>query len=120
MSNLFCDIYYVNEKNRLRFSDQHYFKKNSEMSDLFADIPEALENNYNLPFRCNFRPVSSNPVLPNISSEKGGNADEILTKESEEGLKNKFFKVFNKIFLFMIRLFMRRYIMHLCIYAGIS
>ena len=25
---------YVNEKNRLRFSDQHYFKKSSEMSDL--------------------------------------------------------------------------------------
>ena len=57
-------------------------------------MPEALENNYNLPFRCNFKPNFSKPVLPNISSEKGGNADEVLTKESEDGLKNKFQKVF--------------------------
>ena len=85
---------YINEKNRIKYSDQHYFKTDEEMSMLFSDIPEALENNYNLPFRCNFRPVFSKPVLPNISSEKGGNADEILRKESEEGLKNKFLKEF--------------------------
>jgi DNA polymerase-3 subunit alpha len=41
------------------------------MSELFADLPEALENNYNFPFRCNFRPLFSKPILPNISSEKG-------------------------------------------------
>ena len=85
---------YIDEKNRVKYSDQHYFKTDEEMSKLFSDLPEAIENNYNLPFRCNFRPVFSKPVLPNISSEKGGNADEILSKESEEGLKNKFFKVF--------------------------
>ena len=85
---------YINEKNRIKYSDQHYFKTDEEMFKLFSDLPEALENNYNLPFRCNFRPVFSNPVLPNISSEKGGNADEILKKESIEGLKNKFLKVF--------------------------
>ena len=85
---------YVNEKNRIKYSDQHYFKSDEEMSKLFFDLPEALENNYNLPFRCNFKPNFSKPVLPNISSEKGGNADEVLTKESEDGLKNKFQKVF--------------------------
>ena len=85
---------YVNEKNRIKYSDQHYFKSGEEMSKLFFDLPEALENNYNLPFRCNFQPNFSKPVLPNISSEKGGNADEVLTKESEDGLKNKFQKVF--------------------------
>ncbi len=86
---------YVNEKNRLKLSDQHYFKNNSEMSELFADLPEALENNYNFPLRCNFRPLFSNPILPNISQEKGGDADEILKKDSIEGLKTKFEKVFN-------------------------
>ncbi|MDC3073533.1 DNA polymerase III subunit alpha [Candidatus Pelagibacter sp.] len=86
---------YVNEKNRLKLSDQHYFKNNSEMSELFHDLPEALENNYNFPLRCNFRPLFSNPILPNISQDKGGDADEILKKESLEGLKTKFEKVFN-------------------------
>ncbi len=86
---------YINDKNRLKYSNQHYFKSSEEMSELFSDLPEALQNNYNLPFRCNFRPEITEPVLPNISSEKGGDADEILLKESEEGLKDKFFKIFN-------------------------
>ena len=85
---------YINETNRIRFSDQHYLKKDSEMTELFYDLPEALENNYNFPFRCNFRPQFSKPILPNISSDKDGNADEILRKESLAGLKEKFDKVF--------------------------
>ncbi len=85
---------YVSEKNRLRFSDQHYFKNDSEMRDLFSDIPEALENNYSFPLRCSFRPLFSNPILPNISSDKEGNADDILKKDSLYGLKSKFNKLF--------------------------
>ena len=89
------DKTYVNDKNRVKLTDQHYFKNDSEMSKLFADLPEALENNYNFPFRCNFRPKFSKPILPNISSEKGGNADEVIKRESIDGLKEKFKKIFN-------------------------
>ena len=85
---------YVNEKNRIKYSNQHYFKSDEEMSKLFHDLPEALENNYNLPFRCNFKPKFSKPVLPNISSEKQGDANKILIEESVGGLKKKFLKVF--------------------------
>jgi len=85
---------YVNEKNRIKLSNQHYFKSNSEMTELFADLPEALENNYNFPLRCNFRPLFSNPILPNISSEEGGNADDVLKKDSLHGLRIKFDKIF--------------------------
>jgi len=93
---------YINEKNRVRFSNQHYFKTSSEMSKLFSDLPEALQNNYNFPFRCNYRPLFSKPILPNISSDTGGNADEILKSNSINGLKEKFKKVLiknNKNFL---------------------
>ncbi len=86
---------YVNEKNRIRLSNHHYFKKNSEMSELFADLPEALENNYNFPFRCSFRPTISKPILPNISSKKSGSAEETLMKDSLEGLEEKFLKNLN-------------------------
>ena len=86
---------YVNEKNRIRFSNHHYLKDDNEMAKLFSDLPEALENNYNFLYRCSFRPLISNPVLPNISSDKGGNADEILKKESLDGLKEKLIKFFN-------------------------
>jgi len=87
---------YVNEKNRKKFSNQHYLKTDKEMFELFSDIPEALKNNYNFPLRCNFKPEFSKPVLPNISSNKDGNADEILIKESNDGLKDKFLNHFNK------------------------
>ena len=85
---------YINEKNRTRYTNQHYFKSDDEMSKLFSDLPEAIENNINLPFRCSYRPQFSKPVLPNISSEKEGSADEILKKDSIDGLKEKFLKVF--------------------------
>ncbi|NMN68099.1 DNA polymerase III alpha subunit [Candidatus Pelagibacter ubique] len=85
---------YINEKNRVKYSNQHYFKSNEEMSKLFLDLPEALENNFNLPFKCNFRPKFSKPILPNISSEKGVSADDTLKKDSLDGLKEKFKKVF--------------------------
>lgn len=34
---------YVNEKNRVKYSNQHYFKSDEEMSSLFSDLPEALK-----------------------------------------------------------------------------
>ena len=85
---------YINEKNRIKLSDQHYLKSNGEMVDLFADLPEALENNFNFPYRCNFRPLSSKPILPNISSKKGISADEKLKIDSLKGLNEKMIKIF--------------------------
>tara|TARA_Y100000741_G_scaffold143860_1_gene108647 strand:+ start:45 stop:3455 length:3411 start_codon:yes stop_codon:yes gene_type:complete len=84
---------YVNDTNRLKLSDQHYFKSSIEMFELFKDLPEALENNFNLPFRCSFRPLPSKPILPNISSSKV-DANDLLRNDSNEGLNSKFKKIF--------------------------
>jgi len=87
---------YINDKNRIKLSNQHYLKSHDEMSELFSDLPEALENNYLFPYKNNFRPVPSKPILPDIGFEKGVNADDLLKKISEEGLIDKFIKI-NKI-----------------------
>ena len=87
---------YINEKNRLSYSNQHFLKTSEEMAELFADLPEALTNNSNLPYRCSFRPSYSKPILPNLSSDEDGNADKKLKNDSFEGLKNKFTKIFSK------------------------
>ena len=79
---------YVNDPKRLKYSDQHYLKSHEEMQSLFADLPEALENNCNLKLRCNFRPLSSKPMLPNFSTELSNVNDE-LKSEAEKGLKIK-------------------------------
>jgi DNA polymerase-3 subunit alpha len=86
---------YVNEKNRIKYSPNHYLKNDSEMTDLFSDLPEALENNYNFPYRSSFRPLFSKPILPNISSSDEGNARDIIRKISLDGLKEKFNKFFD-------------------------
>jgi DNA polymerase III subunit alpha len=86
---------YINEKSRVKYTSEHYLKSDLEMSKLFSDIPEALKNNYNFPFRCSFRPLYSKPILPNISSSKDGDASDIIKKESTNGLKEKFIKFFD-------------------------
>ena len=85
---------YVNETNRNKFSNQHYLKSSDEMIDLFRDLPEALENNFNLPYKCNYRPLPSKPMLPNISEDEG-DTDKTLLNESIKGLQEKFETIFN-------------------------
>ena len=54
---------FVDDPNRLKFSDQHFIKKNEDIATLFKDIPEALENNYNFPLRFNFKPKKKNSIF---------------------------------------------------------
>ena len=83
---------YINDSNRLSFSNQHYLKSNDEMYELFQDLPQALENNYFLPYRCSFRPLPSKPILPNISSDGKANPDQTLCNDAIRGLEIKFKK----------------------------
>ena len=42
---------YVNNKDRKKYTDQHYLKSSKEMYELFNDLPEALENNDKFSFK---------------------------------------------------------------------
>ena len=46
---LYCigEKQFINDKNRFKYSDQHYLKSHDELIKIYSDIPEALENNYN-------------------------------------------------------------------------
>ncbi len=85
---------YVNDLNRIKLTNQHYFKSSEEMIELFSDLPEALENNFNLPYRCSFKPNFSKPILPSISSSIK-DPNDMLRHLSIEGLKEKFKLVFD-------------------------
>jgi len=80
---------FVDDPNRLKFSDQHFIKENKDMNALFRDIPEALENNYNLPYRFNFKPKKSAPVLPTIKTEDNVTVEDELLAQAQTGLKNR-------------------------------
>ena len=80
---------YINEKKRKTYSDEHYLKSSVQMIETFSDLPEALENNFNFPFKCNYKPKQSIPILPNIRTSKNIDVDQELLNLATAGLKDK-------------------------------
>lgn len=57
------------DPNRRRETPQHYFKSADEMCELFADLPEALENTINIARRCAYVIPSRPPLLPKFAPD---------------------------------------------------
>ncbi len=77
---------FIDEKNRLKYNNQHYLKSQKDVNNLFLDIPEALENNYNFNLRFNFKPKKSKPILPSIADKKSNSPEEALSISAKKGL----------------------------------
>ena len=74
---------YVDQQEpRRRLTPQHYFKTESEMCALFADLPEALANTVEIARRCAFAPAKRAPILPRFADDEV----EALRREAREGL----------------------------------
>tara|TARA_Y100000591_G_scaffold331225_1_gene364462 strand:- start:6330 stop:9746 length:3417 start_codon:yes stop_codon:yes gene_type:complete len=80
---------FIEDKNRFKYSNQHYLKKNEELKKLYSDIPEALENNYNFHYRFNFKPKKSKPILPSIASKDSNSPEQELLNQAKKGLKKR-------------------------------
>ncbi|HEY7663269.1 MAG TPA: DNA polymerase III subunit alpha [Xanthobacteraceae bacterium] len=77
------------ETDRRQLTSEHRFKTRAEMSELFADIPEALASTVEIAQRCAFRPLVQSPMLPRFSVGREGAAiDEAaeLRRRAEAGL----------------------------------
>jgi DNA polymerase-3 subunit alpha len=80
--------YVINDKRRERaFTVQQYFKTQAEMAELFADLPEALQNSVEIARRCNLSLVLGKPRLPDFPTPNGVSLDDFLLSESERGLE---------------------------------
>ena len=80
---------FIDDKDRFRYSNQHFIKSQEELEILYSDIPEALENNYSFHLRFNFKPKKSRPILPSIASKESGSPEEELTKLATKGLQSR-------------------------------
>ena len=80
---------FIDDKNRLKYNNQHYFKSENEIKNLYSDIPESLENNYNFHLRFNFKPKKSKPILPSIASNQNKTPEEQLSNLARKGLENR-------------------------------
>ncbi len=68
------------------FTEQQYFKTQAEMAELFADIPEALENSVEIAKRCNLTIELGKSKLPLFPIPDGMNESDYLLKRAEDGL----------------------------------
>ena len=80
---------YIDEKNRKKYNNQHYIRSSDEIKKLYSDIPEALENNYNFPFRFNYKLKKSKPILPSLKILNNRTEEDELKFQSNIGLKNR-------------------------------
>ncbi|MDO8464763.1 MAG: DNA polymerase III subunit alpha [Gallionella sp.] len=79
--------YVLNDKRRAKkFTAQQFFKTQAEMAELFADLPEALQNSVEIARRCNLSLVLGKPRLPDFPTPNGESLDDFLRAESERGL----------------------------------
>ncbi len=72
-----------------RYSDQQYLKTASEMVELFADIPEALENSVEIAKRCNVSLELGNYYLPEYPVPEGMTTEAFLNEVSAQGLNER-------------------------------
>jgi len=78
---------YISEPDRRQATKHHYLKSAAEMAELFADIPEAIQNTVVIAQRCSFLLKPIDPILPPFDTEGGRDEYEELAAQSEEGLK---------------------------------
>lgn len=83
------DGYTLMDKRRpRRYSPQQYLRSQEEMCELFADIPEALENTVEIAKRCNVTVRLGEYFLPNFPTGDMTTEDFLVAK-SKEGLEER-------------------------------
>ena len=78
------------------FSDQQYLRSTEEMLELFADIPEAIENTVEIAKRCNLELTLGKNFLPNFPVPEGLSMEEYFGQLSREGLEKRLLRILDK------------------------
>ena len=80
---------YVSNENRRKFSINNRLRTEQEMVDLFADIPEAVNNTVRIAKLCNFLSKKVDPLLPIFECPENKTQDEFITEEAYKGLDER-------------------------------
>jgi len=78
-----------------RHSDQQYLRSPAEMAELFADLPEALENTVEIAKRCNLGLTLGENVLPDFPIPAGMTMAEYFRDQARRGLEARLAKLFD-------------------------
>ena len=81
------------DPSRLVFSKQEWLKTTAEMNELFADIPEALDNTIEILNKVERISLSHDPIWPRVTLPEGVDEVEHLARLTFEGAHNLFGEV---------------------------
>ena len=80
---------YFTETNRKKLTPEHYFKSSKEMEELFADLPEAIENTTNIAKKCHIMAFERTPTLPKFPTTNNLSEAQQLSIEAKNGLNER-------------------------------
>ncbi len=75
------------------YSDEQYLRSVGEMTELFNDIPEAIDNTIEIALRCNLELKLGETFLPEYPIPEGLTKDAFFEKLSVEGLEKRLSKI---------------------------
>jgi DNA polymerase III subunit alpha len=79
----------ANPRRTRKFTREQYFKSQSQMEQLFTDLPSALANTLEIAKRCNLVLNLGKPHLPDYPTPNGMPIEEYFRFASDEGLKER-------------------------------
>ena len=80
----------VDDPDRLVFSKQEWLKTTAEMNELFADVPEALNNTVEILNKVELYPIDHAPILPQPTMPEGVDEVEHLARLTFKGAHKRF------------------------------
>ena len=79
----------INNGSRKTSNNQIAFKNDEEMFGLFSDIPEVIENNFNVAISCSYYPKEVTPKLPKFKNNLNLSESQLLVRMAKNGLIQK-------------------------------
>jgi DNA polymerase III subunit alpha len=79
----------INNGSRKTSNNQIAFKNDVEMFELFSDIPEIIENNFNVAISCSYYPKEVTPKLPKFKNNLNLSESQLLIRAAKNGLIEK-------------------------------
>jgi len=88
----------VDDPDRMSYTKQEYFKTTGEMSELFSDIPEAIENTQEIVDKVEEYELDREPLMPDFPLPEGfENEDDYLRHITYEGARDRYGEITDEI-----------------------
>src|SRR6056297_4302396 len=88
----------LDDPDRMTYTKQEFFKTTSEMTELFSDIPEAIENTQEIVDKVEDYELDREPLMPYFPLPEGfENEDDYLRHITYEGTKERYGEITDEI-----------------------